>query len=50
MHVVDTRKGSVLTEDFGCRVFHASNPVLMIVEERTHDLSSHGRATDEYGS
>ena len=32
MHVVDTRKGSVLTEDFGGRLFHASNLVLMIVE------------------
>src|SRR5258708_15640368 len=24
MHAVDTRKGSILTEDFGCRSFHAS--------------------------
>ena len=49
MHVVDTRKGSVLTEDFGCRAFHASTWCSLTVEERTHDLSSHGRATDEYG-
>jgi hypothetical protein len=24
MHVVDSRKGSIFTEDFGCRSFHAS--------------------------
>jgi hypothetical protein len=24
IHVVDTRKGSIFTEDFGCRSFHAS--------------------------
>jgi hypothetical protein len=24
MHAVDTGKGSIFTEDFGCRSFHAS--------------------------
>jgi hypothetical protein len=25
VHTVDPRKGSILTKDFGCRVFHASS-------------------------
>jgi hypothetical protein len=32
MHVVDTRKGSIFSEDFGCRLFHAS---ILVARQRS---------------
>ncbi len=32
MHVVDTRKGPIFTEDFGCGSFHAS---ILVTRQRT---------------
>ena len=32
MHLVDTRKGSIFAEDFGCRSFHAS---ILVARQRT---------------
>jgi hypothetical protein len=34
MHVVDTGKGSIFAEDFGCRLFHDS---ILVARQRTRE-------------